>query len=72
MPQTYFFSLFQALMMNKLRCKFYNKQIATHGNGNFQYHDPEESKLNIIIISNSGADTLTDDQMIKSPFNKKM
>ena len=59
-------------MMNKLRCKFYNKQIATHGNGNFQYHDPEESKLNIIIISNSGADTLTDDQMIKSPFNKKM
>ena len=37
---------------------------------NFQSHDQEESKLNSTIITNSGADTLINDKIIKSPFSK--
>ena len=57
-------------MMKKLRCKYYNERITTRDNGNVQYHDREESKLNSTIIANSGAHTLTDDKIIKSLFNK--
>ena len=52
-------------MMKKLSYKYYNKQITTRDNGNLQSHDQEESKLNSTIIANSGADTLTYDQIIK-------
>ena len=46
-------------------------QFTTRGNGNVQSHDKEESKSNNTITANSGAHTLTHDQIIKkSPFNK--
>ena len=61
---------FQALMMKKSRYKHHNKQITTRYNGNVQSHDQEESKLNSTINANSGAHTLTHDNIIKSPFNK--
>ena len=53
-----------------LRYKYYNKQITTCDNGNVQFHDQEESELNSTINANSGAHTLTDDKIIKSPFHK--
>ena len=56
--------------MQKLRYKYYNKRITTRDNGNVQFHDQEESKLNSTINTNSGAHTLTHDKIIKSPFNK--
>ena len=52
-------------MMKKLSCKYYNKRITTRDNGNVQSHDKEESKLNGTITANSGANTLTHDQIIK-------
>ena len=42
-----------------------NKQITTHVNVNIQSHDQEESKLSSAINTNSGAHTLTHDQIIK-------
>ena len=58
-------------MMKKLRYKDCNKWITTHDNGNIQSHDKEESKSNSTFSANSGAHTLTHDQIIKkSPFNK--
>ena len=48
--------------------KYYNK--ASRDNGNVQSHDQEECKLDSIIITNSGADTLTDDKIIKNACNK--
>ena len=39
--------------------------MTTRGNGNVQFHDKEESKLNSTITTNSGAHTLTYDQIIK-------
>ena len=58
-------------MMKKLSCKDYNKRFTTRGNGNVQSHDKEESKSSNTITANSGAHTLTHDQIIKkSPFNK--
>ena len=56
--------------MQKLRYKYYNKRITTRDNGNVQFHDQEESKLNSTININSGGHTLTHDKIIKSPFNK--
>ena len=56
--------------MQKLRYKHYNKRITTRDDGNVQFHDQEESKLNSTINANSGAHTLTHDKIIKSPFNK--
>ena len=50
---------FQVLMVKKLRYKYYNERITIPDNGNVQYHDQEESKLNSIIKVNSGAHTLT-------------
>ena len=41
--------------------KYYNKRIATRGNGNVQSHDQEESKFYSTINVNSGAHTLTHD-----------
>ena len=42
-------------MMKKLSYKYYDKRITTRDNGNVQYHDKEESKLNSTINPNSGA-----------------
>ena len=56
---------FQALMMKKLSYKDYNKRITTRDNGNVQSHDQEESKLNSTIKANSGAHTLTHEQIMK-------
>ena len=50
-------------MMNKLG--YYIKQITARDNSNVQSHDQEESKLNSTINVNSGAHTLTHDQIIK-------
>ena len=61
---------FLALMMKKLRYKYYNKQITTRGKGNVQSHDQKESKLKSKINANSGAHTLSHDKIIRSPFNK--
>ena len=41
------------------------KRITTRDNGNVQSRDQEESKLNSTITANSGAQTLTYDQIIK-------
>ena len=53
-------------MMKKLSYKDYNKRITTHNNGNVQSHDKEESKSNNTINANSGAHTLTHEQIIKN------
>ena len=55
-------------MMNKLG--YYIKQITARDNSNVQSHDQEESKLNRTINANSGTQTLTNDKIIKSLFNK--
>ena len=68
--QTCFLVHFQALMMKKLRCKYYNKRITTRDNDSVQSHDQQESKLNSTINVNGGAHTLTHDKIIKSSFNK--
>ena len=49
----------------------YNKRVTTRDNGNVQSNDYEKSKLNSTINVNSGAHTLTDDKITKSPFNKQ-
>ena len=51
--------------MKNLSYKDYNERITTRDNGNVQSHDKEESKLNSTINANSGAHTLTHDQIIK-------
>ena len=53
----------------KLTYKYYNMQITTLNNGNNQSPGQEESKFNSTINANSGAHTLRDDRIIKSPFN---
>ena len=68
--RAYFLVHFQALLMKTLRYKYENEQIATRDNGNVQSHDQEESKLNSTINTNSGAHTLKDDKIIKSPLNE--
>ena len=60
---------FPALMMKKLRYKYYNRRITICDNGNVQSHDQEESKLNSTINANSGTRTLTHDKIVKSSFN---
>ena len=55
---------FQDLMIKK------DTSITTGDSGNVQSHDQEEGKLNSSINANSGAHTLTNDKIIKSPFNK--
>ena len=52
-------------MMTKLSYKDYNKRITTRDNSNVQSHDQEESNLNSTINANSGAHTLTREQIIK-------
>ena len=61
---------FQALMMKKIKVKYYNKWITINDNGNIQSHDQEESKLNSTINMSSGTHTLTHDKVRKSPSNK--
>ena len=57
-------------MMKKLSYKYYNKRITTRDNGNAQSHGQEKSKSNSNIMANIGAHALTDDKVVKSPFNK--
>ena len=57
-------------MMKKLRHKYYYNRTTTNRNGNVQFYDQEESKLNRTIIANRDTQTLIDDKIIKSPFNK--
>ena len=52
-------------MMKKVSYKDYNELITTRDNGNVPSHGKEESKLNSTINANSGAHTLTHDQIIK-------
>ena len=57
--------------MKRLSYKYYNKRITTRDNGNVQFHDQDEGRLNNTITANSGAHTPTHDQIIKeSQFNK--
>ena len=44
--------------------------MTTCVNGNVQSYDQEESKLNSIVNTNSGAHTLTHGKITKTPFNK--
>ena len=65
-------SIFE-LSDEKIKFKYYNKWITTRDNGNVQSQDQEENKLNSTIIANSGTHTLhtlTDEKIIKNPFNK--
>ena len=57
--------------MTKLSYKYYNKQITTRDNGNTQSYNQEESNFNSTISANIGANTLIDDKIMKSPFNKR-
>ena len=54
--------------MKKLRCKDYNKWIAT--NRKVQSLDQNESKLNSAIIVKSGDHAPGDDKIIKTAFSK--
>ena len=56
--------------MKDLRSKHYKKWIKIRDNGNVQTYDQEESKLNSTINTKSGAQTLTNDKIIKNPSNK--
>ena len=47
-----------------------NKQIKTHENGNIQFDEQEENKLNSTINLNNGANTLTHDKIAISPLKK--
>ena len=53
-----------------LRYKYYNKQIPIRDDGNNWFHDSQKSKFSSTINVKSGAHTLTDVKIIKSPFNK--
>ena len=63
---------FQALMMEKLRYKYYNKRITTHGISNVQSCDQEESKLNSTINRKKGANALTGVKIITALFLSKL
>ena len=53
-------------MMKKLSYKYYNKRVTTRDNGNVEFHDKEEIKMNSTIAANGGAHTLTHDQITKN------
>ena len=57
-------------MIEKWKCKYCNKWITTRDNGNVQFHDQEESKLNIIINADSVGLRLIHDKTMKSLLNK--
>ena len=59
-------------MMKKLCCKDYNEQITTHDNDNVLSRGKEESKSNSTINVNSGAHTLTHDQIIKKVHSMRI
>ena len=50
---------------------YYNKQFIDRDNDNVLTHDQQKRKFSSTIIANSGAHTLTDDKIIRSPSNKK-
>ena len=52
-------------MMKKLGYKYYYNRTTTSHNGNVQFYDQEESKLNRTIIANRDTQTLIDDKIIK-------
>ena len=54
----------------KKRYKYYNKCITPLDSSNVQSHDQKESKLNSVIIANSGFHTPINDKITQSPFNK--
>ena len=56
--------------MKTLRFKYCNKRIKTCDNGNVQYHDQGQCKLNSTINANSDVHTLTNDKIRKDLFNK--
>ena len=56
-----FFSPFSSFNDKKLRYKYYNKRIATRDNGNVQFHDQDEIKLNSTTNANNSAHKLTHD-----------
>ena len=58
-------SILKLKWWKKLSYKYHNKRITTRDNGNVQSHDQEETNLNSTITPNSGAHTLTYDQIIK-------
>ena len=63
--QMRFFSPFLSFHNEKYyKLEYYNKQITTLDNGNVQSYDKKESKLNSTITTESGAHTLTHDQII--------
>ena len=49
----------------KLNDENSKKRITTRDNDNVQFHDKRKSKMNSTITTNSGAHTLTHDQIIK-------
>ena len=57
-------------MMKRLRYKYYNNRITNLDYVNVQSHDQEVSKSNSTINANSGAHTLANCKIIKSPLNK--
>ena len=61
---------FQALMIEELTYKYYNKRITTCDNGNVQSYHKEESKLNSTITINRVAHKFTYYKIIKSTFNE--
>ena len=70
MFRVFFFSPFPSFNDEKLRYKYQNKGVTTRDNGNVQFNDKKESKLNSAIIANNTALTLTHDKIIKSPFSQ--
>ena len=63
---TYFFSPFSSSSDER----FKGQTLQEVNNGNVQTYDQEESKLNSTINTKSGAQTLTNDKIIKNPSNK--
>ena len=49
----------------KLNDENSKKRITTRDNDNVQFHDKRKSKMNSTITTNSGAHTLTHDQIIR-------
>lgn len=56
--------------MKTLRFKYCNKRITTCDDGNIQYHDQGQFKLNSTFNANSYVHTLTNDKIRKDLFNK--
>ena len=68
--RTCFFSLLSSFNDEKNRYKYYNKWITIRDNGNVQSHDQEETKLSNTCKTNSCFHAVTDDKIMKTPFDK--